>query len=250
MRPPNRRRRRPHPAGAAAQRRTGRTDDFVPRGMARSARGKSSGWTVAGGDAGCSLVAIVLGRSVAVANVAAAVHRRFRRGGVERPLRWPDGACGPPPTLDESPGWLGRAPHRTAAARDGARAGRRCHRPRHQGLRARGEGHSSLTQDAPERPMRRATSSALMQPHCKALLSTSDVPAMTGSTIARRHLEEIAALLGVDPSAFLDPDGPLLPHQDTIALLDLWTRLGCPDAKRRVLGHLQEEVERFTLVQQ
>ncbi|AWV19846.1 hypothetical protein A3862_29875 (plasmid) [Methylobacterium sp. XJLW] len=73
---------------------------------------------------------------------------------------------------------------------------------------------------------------------------------MTGSTIARQHLEEIAALLGVDPSAFLDPGGPLLPHQDTIALLDLWTRLGCPDARRRVLGHLLEEVERFTLVQQ
>ncbi len=52
---------------AGTQRRTGRTGDFVPRGMARSARGKSPGRTVAGGDAVCSLVAIVLGRSVAVA---------------------------------------------------------------------------------------------------------------------------------------------------------------------------------------
>ncbi|CAX17104.1 protein of unknown function (plasmid) [Methylorubrum extorquens DM4] len=45
-----------------------------------------------------------------MANVAAAVHRRFRRGRVDRPLRWPDGTPWPSPTLDRPPAWLGRAP--------------------------------------------------------------------------------------------------------------------------------------------
>ncbi|GAA0241458.1 hypothetical protein LNAOJCKE_4930 [Methylorubrum aminovorans] len=73
---------------------------------------------------------------------------------------------------------------------------------------------------------------------------------MTDSSVTRRHLEEIARLLGLSPSAFRDPAELPVEHLETLELLDLWNRLACSGARRRVLDLCLREIEETTPTRQ
>ncbi|MFJ7440846.1 hypothetical protein ACIQW5_24700 [Methylorubrum thiocyanatum] len=73
---------------------------------------------------------------------------------------------------------------------------------------------------------------------------------MTDSSIIRQHLEEIVRLLSFSSSGFRDPAELPVEHLETLELLDLWNRLACSGARRRVLDLCLREIEQTTPARQ